>query len=69
MPSIAQLEVAVHGAAVPVPIVSLPDRRGTVHRTKQWLFSKTCETILYGPSQVRLPADHAQEAPNPRLCA
>ena len=68
MPSIAQLEVPVHGAAVSVPIVSLPDRRGTAHRTKQWLFSKTCETFLYGPSEVET-ARSAPEPPNPRLCA
>lgn len=43
-------ELAVNG--VPCPILALPDRRGGKTRSKEWMFTRSVEAILYGPSQV-----------------
>ena len=61
MASVQSLHVTAHGIAIPLPIVSLDDRRTTRPRRKQFVFSRSCETLLYGPSEVR--RRHAR--PNP----
>lgn len=53
MASVQSLHVAAHGIAIPLPIVSLDDRRTTRSRRKQFVFSRSCETLLFGPSEVR----------------
>ena len=53
MASVRPMVVEVRGATVHCPVLSLVDRRSTRPRSKDWVFSKSAELILFGPNDVR----------------
>ena len=54
MEFIRPMGVQALGSTVHCPVLSLLDRRTARPRQKEWLLSKSVETILFGPSNVRV---------------
>ena len=49
---IKPMTVTLFGATVHAPVFRLMDRRTTRPRTKEWMLTRSVETILYGPAEV-----------------
>ena len=62
------MHVSSHGEEVHCPVLSLVDRRSTRPRSKEFVFCKAVETILFGPNQVRSVFLAAQQKPLTASC-